>query len=163
MATFKPPKGVVQATIDAWTGGRPGPWTQETTKAWFITGTQPGARGAVDQDGLMYATACGGYRVDLVKAELGPRAWDADVANWMARARRGPGVLGPNDTRTAYFWDRTGWGGRLLGSSCGTTRHVVHRHHGGDGPPKDKGPKPKPGSGDAGTSPTPPAGGGAGG
>ena len=43
IATFSRPKGVVHATIDAWTGGRPGPWSRETTTEWFIAGTQPGA------------------------------------------------------------------------------------------------------------------------
>jgi len=54
--------------------------------------------------------------VDPVKAELGPRSWDIADANWLARARRGVGVTGPFDTKTAYFWNRTGWGGRLLGA-----------------------------------------------
>src|SRR6185369_8042214 len=96
IATFRPPKGVVRATIDAWTGGAPGPWTRDTVTEWFIDGTQPGGSRQVD--------------------ELGPPAWDPDVANWLSRARRGVGVLGPNGTRTAYFWQRTGWGGPLLGT-----------------------------------------------
>ena len=116
IAAFTPPKGVVQATIDAWTGGAPGPWTRETVREWFITGTQPGGSREVDQAGLLYARSCGGWRVDPLKAELGPRAWDGDVANWLSRARRGVGVVGPYDTRTAYFWERTGWGGPLIGT-----------------------------------------------
>ena len=116
IATFKPPKGVVQARIDAWTGGAPGPWTRDTVTEWFINGTQPGGSRQVDPPGLLYTRACGGWRVDPVKAELGPTAWDPDVANWLGRARRGVGVVGPYDTRTAYFWQRTGWGGPLLGT-----------------------------------------------
>ena len=112
---FTPPPGVVQATNDAWSGGQPGPWTRERTTAWFIDGTQPGAPGAVDPDGLLYVRSCGAYRVDLVHAELGPTAWDSDVANWMARARRGIGVKGPYDTRTAVFWGKSWWGGPLAG------------------------------------------------
>ncbi len=118
VTNFAPPKGVVKATVDAWSGGRPGPWTKDTTTAWFINGTQPGASGAIDQDGLLYNNACGGWRVDLVKAELGPLSWDADVANWMARARRGTGQVSPYDTRTAYFWSQNSWGGPLAGASC---------------------------------------------
>jgi membrane peptidoglycan carboxypeptidase len=136
LATFKPPKGVVRATIDSWTGGRPGPWTRATVSEWFISGTQPRAAHQVDEAGLLYTRSCGGWRVDPVKAELGPVAWDRDVAGWLARARRGVGVLGPYDTRTAYFWQRTGWGGPLLGTCA---------------------PKPKP------APPGPPKGGGGGG
>jgi membrane peptidoglycan carboxypeptidase len=120
VATFKPPKGVVRATIDAWSGGRPGPWTLARTQAWFIAGTQPGARDAIDPDGLLYTSACGGYRVDLVKAELGPSSWGAADRGWMQRASRGPGVAGPYGTRTAYFWGRSSWGGALDTGSCPT-------------------------------------------
>ncbi|MEO8438320.1 MAG: transglycosylase domain-containing protein, partial [Chloroflexota bacterium] len=113
---FTRPKGVVKATIDAWTGGVPGPWTRAKTTAWFIAGTQPGAKRAIDPDGLLYSQSCGGWRVDLVKAELGPASWDADVANWMSRARGGPGRVGPYDSRTAYFWKESSWGGSIAGS-----------------------------------------------
>ena len=91
---FPAPKGMVTATIDAWSGGRPGPWTRDTLEEWFIKATRPGAADAVDPDGLLYSRACGGWRVDPLKAELGPKDWDRDVADWMARARRGVGVEG---------------------------------------------------------------------
>jgi len=132
IAVFRPPRGVVRAKIDAWTGGRPGPWTRETTVEFFITGTQPGARGAVDPAGLLYTRSCGGWRVDPVKAELGPTAWDAADAAWLARARRGVGVGGAFDTKTAYFWGRRGWGGPLLGS-CAPRPKPAPRQHGGAG------------------------------
>ena len=132
IATFSRPKGVVRATIDAWTGGRPGPWTRERTTEWFIDGTQPGARGAVDPAGLLYTRSCGGWRVDPVKAELGPSSWDSAVAGWLARARRGVGTVSPFDTRTAYFWSRTGWGGPLFGT-CAPKPKPTPR------PPKDGG------------------------
>lgn len=115
VATFRPPKGVVEARIDAWSGGRPGPWTRDAVTEWFLNGTQPGGSRTVDPPGLLYTPSCGGWRVDPLKAELGPRAWDGAVADWLARARRGVGVVGPYDSRTAYFWGRTGWGGPLLG------------------------------------------------
>ena len=82
---------MVAATIDAWSGGRPGPWTRDTTREWFIEGTQPGARKAIDRDGLLYRVGCGGWRVDPVKAELGRSAWRADVQDWLRRARGGVG------------------------------------------------------------------------
>ena len=115
VADFKPPKGVVKATIDAWSGGKPGPWTRAKTTAWFIDGTQPGAKKAIDPDGLLYSQSCGGWRVDPVKAELGPASWDADVADWMRRARGGPGRTGQYDSRTAYFWKQSSWGGPIAG------------------------------------------------
>jgi len=116
VAGFRAPKGIVRATIDAWTGGKPGPWTRDTVTELFIDGTQPGGGHQVDQPGLLYTQSCGGWRVDPLKAELGPPSWDRDVADWLARARRGVGVVGPYDTRTAWFWQRKGWGGPLLGT-----------------------------------------------
>jgi membrane peptidoglycan carboxypeptidase len=110
---FEPPDGVVRATIDAWSGGAPGPWTRETTSEWFLAGTQPGAPGAVDPPALLYDSSCGFWTVDPLKAELGPPTWNGAVADWMARARIGPGVEGDLGSRTAYFWGRFGWGGRV--------------------------------------------------
>ena len=115
VTSFKRPDGVVAERIDAWSGGEPGPWTRDTTREWFIDGTEPGRRRAVDRDGLLYSRMCGGWRVDPVGAELGPRSWDDDVADWVRRARRGPGVTGQFDSRTAYFWGERSWGGSLAG------------------------------------------------
>ena len=115
VATFNPPKGVVQATIDAWTGGKPGPWTRQRTQEWFISGTQPGAPKAIDKPGLMYTQSCGHWAVDLVQAELGPASWKDDVADWMRRARSGPGRRGSEGTTTAYLFGRHGWGGPIAG------------------------------------------------
>lgn len=144
VTAFKPPKGVVKATIDAWTGGKPGPWTRAKTTSWFIAGTQPGAKKAIDPDGLLYSRSCGGYRVDLVKAELGPSSWDSDDADWMRRARGGPGRTGQYDSRTAYFWKQSSWGGPIAGS-CYRPRPTADRNRGKDGKPGNKqGKPPKP-------------------
>src|SRR6188474_1371756 len=116
ITAFKRPKDVVEAKIDAWSGGRPGPWTRDTTTEWFIKGTQPGAGKAIDKPGLLYRIACGSWRVDPVKAELGPASWRIDVADWLRRAFRGPGVVGRLDSATAYFWHESSWGGPLAGS-----------------------------------------------
>ena len=126
VTNFKPPKGVVKATIDAWSGGKPGPWTKAKTTSWFIAGTQPGAKKAIDPDGLLYSQSCGGYRVDLVKAELGPASWDSDVADWMRRARGGPGRTGQYDSKTAYFWKQSSWGGSIAGSCYRARPHADH-------------------------------------
>jgi len=115
IASFRPPRGVVQATIDAWTGGKPGPWTRQRTHEWFISGTQPGSAHAIDRPGLMYRRTCDTWSVDLVQAELGPNIWEDDVANWMRRARGGTGRRGPEGTATAYLYGRHGWGGPIAG------------------------------------------------
>ncbi|HEV8403251.1 MAG TPA: transglycosylase domain-containing protein [Candidatus Limnocylindrales bacterium] len=140
VTSFKQPQGLVRATIDAWTGGKPGPWTRARTTALFIAGTQPGAAHQIDPPGLLYTVACGGYRVDLVKAELGPSAWDAADADWMRRARSGPGTRGQYDSRTAYFWGQSSWGGPIAGT-CSSQRVI---HHGPQRPVKDKHKKPPP-------------------
>ena len=137
VAKFARPKGVVDARIDAWSGGKPGPWTRDTTTEWFIAGTTPGARHEIDQAGLLYTQSCGGWRVDPLGAELGPRSWDGDVADWAQRARRGPGVGGRLESRTAYFWGKSSWGGRIIGA-CAPQRQQPQRDRDKD-KPKDRG------------------------
>ena len=142
---FTPPEGVVQRTIDAWSGGRPGPWTRDTTREWFITGTQPGGRHEIDQSGLLYTRACGRWMVDPLQAELGPSAWDGDVADWMSRARRGVAIAGPLGSRTAYFFGENSWGGKILGPcEKPKPKDKPSDHDGKDKPPKDEPPKDKP-------------------
>jgi membrane peptidoglycan carboxypeptidase len=143
IADFQEPKGVVTARIDAWSGGAPGPWTRETKTELFRAGTQPGARNAVDRPGLLYSEACGTWMVDPLKAELGPASWDDDVADWMARARRGVGVTGRNDSTTAYFWDRFGWGGPIRGACAPPPEPKPE-----PGPPDEKPGNPDPGKPD---------------
>jgi hypothetical protein len=163
VAKFVRPDGVTSATIDAWSGGRPGPWTRDTRKEWFLSGTQPGKKAAVDEDGLLYVRQCGGWRVDPLAAELGPRSWDADVADWLRRARRGSGVEGRHESRTAYFWGERSWGGPLAGACYRPKPKPRPEPPGHQKPPKDppgkeKPPKP-PGPGGGGAAPTPPPGG----
>ena len=87
-----------------------------TTTELFIAGTQPGGkqRRSTPPACCTRASAAAGWST-RVKAELGPRSWDDDVATgWPA-----PGVARASPARstrrTAYFWDRTGWGGPLAG------------------------------------------------
>ena len=155
VTNFKRPKDVVETKIDAWSGGKPGPWTHDTTKEWFMRGTEPGAKRAVDRPGLLYRVACGAWRVDPVKAELGPASWRDDVQNWLYRARRGTGVVGRHDSATAYFWGERSWGGSLAGA-CYRVQPTRERDRGGGGgdrggerkkkekPPKPGNPAPTP-------------------
>jgi hypothetical protein len=158
---FTRPKDVVAAKIDAWSGGRPGSWTRDTRTEWFIRGTQPGAKKAVDKDGLLYHAGCGGWMVDPVQAELGPATWKADVLNWLQRARRGVGVSGQYDSATAYFWKENSWGGPLYGA-CHRPKAAPPKEKGHGHDKKDKGgggtvPPPPPGP--IATPAPPPAGG----
>jgi membrane peptidoglycan carboxypeptidase len=115
VADFQRPDDVVQATIDRWSGGRPGPWTRGTFRELFIKGTEPGARRAIDEPGLLYSQGCGGWMVDPVGAELGPDRWLDDVEAWVRRARRGTGVRGEYGSTTAYWFGERSWGGPLIG------------------------------------------------
>ena len=119
----RPAKGLVERTIDAFTGGKPGPWTRDTVSEWFIAGTEPGARGAIDTSRTnMYVQECGTWMIDLVKVENrgAPSSWKAAVRDWMARARRGTGVASRIfGTTTRYLEARSSWGGRMLGP-CAT-------------------------------------------
>jgi membrane peptidoglycan carboxypeptidase len=122
VADFERPKGLVQQTIDAYSGGSPGPWTRDTVNEWFINGTQPGGNNAVDPAGILYTATCGTWMVDPVKAENkgAPAYWVAAVRDWARRASRGVGVMGALDTRTAYFFGRGSWGGPItVNGSCG--------------------------------------------
>jgi len=114
-----PPSGIVSATIDAWSGGAPGPWTRATRTEYFIAGTQPGGPNQVDPAGLLYTNECGGWYVDLLKAEAGQnQRWlDAD-ANWMERARHGINRRGPAGSYTAYLFGQHDWGGPIAPTQC---------------------------------------------
>ena len=139
IATFervKPP-GLVTATVDAFTGMKPGPSTAKTVSEMFIPGTAPTKSAdvavTVDVDaatGLLWQTGCAGPRVartfiDFSHVEAGFKAWQrADIA-WQARATRGQGVAGgPERTRTSYFYGGypaffpfgATWGGRFAPS-----------------------------------------------
>jgi membrane peptidoglycan carboxypeptidase len=152
----RPPKGLVESTIDAYTGGRPGAWTRETVREWFIAGTQPGGRGALDPAGLAYRQVCGQWMVDPLKAENrgAPGSWKSAVRDWTNRARRGTGVRsGTFGTTTAFQEERSSWGGPIapLGP-CATpkptpvpaTPRPVVAGGGGDRPRPTVRPTPRP-------------------
>src|SRR3954449_10777743 len=119
IAKFKPPsQGLVTATVDAFTGLKPGPFSKKTISEYFLPGTVPShketVRKAVSVDaatGLLWRDGCAGPKVtrgffNLSEVESNFPNWQRANANWGARAARGSGVGGgPKGTRTAYFYN----------------------------------------------------------
>ncbi|HEX3427460.1 MAG TPA: transglycosylase domain-containing protein [Candidatus Limnocylindrales bacterium] len=114
---FKRPGGLVDATVDAITGLRPGPFTTRTVRELFLKGTEPtqgdDLRRTVDIDaasGLLWQDGCVGPKktvgaLDFSHVEAAYPAWQKADNGWTKRAARGPGVAGgPKGTRTAYFY-----------------------------------------------------------
>jgi membrane peptidoglycan carboxypeptidase len=126
------PKGLVTATVDAFTGMRPGGSTRKTVKELFLPGTEPkkasdvGITADIDQaSGLLWREGCVGPMVtgsfvNYSGVEAGFKSWQKANAGWQARAARGPGVSGgPKRTRTSYFYGGgfypfgQSWGGKF--------------------------------------------------
>ncbi len=118
IAQFKAPSGLKTATVDAFTGLKPGPFTTKTVRELFLPGTEPKQKEtvrialAVDAaSGLLWRDGCVGPKVtrgffDLSEVESNFPSWQKADRNWAARAARGPGVRGgPRGTHTAYFYD----------------------------------------------------------
>ena len=132
-----------------------------TAKELFIDGTQPGAKHAIDRDGLLYDQACGGWRVDPLKAELGPARVGRRRRDWMAgpgagRASPAGSTRGPRTSGTSIRGAArsTGRAPSRSPSRRPRRRRRCRRGHGG-GPPGGGGggggaghpaptPKPKP-------------------
>jgi membrane peptidoglycan carboxypeptidase len=115
----RPSKGLVQQTTDAFSGGRPGPWTRSTVSEWYIQGTEPSSQNPVDPPGLLYTRQCGGYYVDPVQVENpgAPQTWVDAARDWARRAARGPGVASSRfGTRTTYLRGQGSWGGPIIPS-----------------------------------------------
>ena len=114
---FARPKGLVTATVDAFSGLRPGPFTSKTVKELFIPGTEPtqsdDLRRTVDIDsasGLLWQDGCVGPMktvgaLDLSQVEAAWPGWQRADNRWTARAARGAGVGGGlKGTATQYFY-----------------------------------------------------------
>ena len=103
IASFKAPKGLVTATIDAVSGMKPGPFTSKTVKELFISGTQPtqtdDLRRTVDIDsasGLRWQEGCVGPRrtvgaLDFSQVEGNRANWQKYDNSWARRAASGAG------------------------------------------------------------------------
>ena len=117
IAAFKAPDGLKTATVDAFTGLKPGPFTTKTVKELFLPGTVPTERETIrvsmevdEASGLLWQDGCVGPKVtrgffDLSEVENNWPAWQKANRAWAARAAKGPGVRGgPKGTRTSYFY-----------------------------------------------------------
>ncbi len=126
---FRRPSGVVQVSVDAFSGMLPGPYSSKTVKEWFrqdavptqVDNTKVGI--AIDQaTGNLWQDGCQGPKVvkgflDLSNVEASFPSWKPFTNGWIARAKRGPGVSGgPLHTPTTYFYE-PGW--RPFGASWG--------------------------------------------
>ena len=115
---FTRPKGLKEATVDAFTGLKPGPFSSKTVREIFIDGTQPTQvdytkvgmqiekeTGTRWQDGCIGTPVTKGF-LDLSKVESAFPAWQKQNQRWIARARRGAGVGGGLDrSTTSYFYN----------------------------------------------------------
>jgi peptidoglycan glycosyltransferase len=132
ITNFKRPKGLVNETVDAFSGQLPGPYTVRTWNELFIDGTQPTAKDTLHVEteidsatGNLWQDGCTGPMVKqgfLDFSTVEPRfpQWQKYTQGWAQRAAKGPGVRGgPRHTATSYFFDgflvpfgRT-WGGKF--------------------------------------------------
>jgi membrane peptidoglycan carboxypeptidase len=154
---FKQPSGLVTATVDAFSGQLPGPYTVRTVKELFIDGTQPTERDNLhvptqidSATGKLWTDGCTGPMVtqgflDFSNMEPQFPQWQPYTQAWAQRAAKGPGVSGgPRHTITEYFYDgslvpfgRT-WGGTFAPTTvCSAVAPTCGPGSGGGGGPFD--------------------------
>jgi membrane peptidoglycan carboxypeptidase len=118
MAAFKAPPDLKTATVDAFTGLKPGPFTSKTVKELFLPDTIPTQKDtvrvvrAIDAaSGLLWRDGCVGPKVtrgffNMSDVESNFPAWQRADAAWGARAAKGSGVGGgAKGTRTSFFYN----------------------------------------------------------
>jgi membrane peptidoglycan carboxypeptidase len=132
IAKFQRPDGLVDVTVDAFSGMLPGPGTVKTVKEMFIKGTEPKqtdnlhVQVQIDSaTGKLWQEGCTGPMVtelvlDFSQAEPRFPQWQPYTQEWAERAAKGPGVRGgPKKTRTMYFYSLgfhpfgATWGGKF--------------------------------------------------
>ncbi len=117
IADFQQPSGITQARVDAFSGMLPGPFTTKTITEDFIDGTAPtqidDTKVGIEVDastGELWAAGCAGPPqtlgfLDLSGVDAGFPTWQKADAGWIARAKKGVGVVGgPQKTATTYFY-----------------------------------------------------------
>jgi membrane peptidoglycan carboxypeptidase len=114
---FRRPKGLTTASVDAFTGYRPGPFTTKKITELFIPGTEPTqtddfhrtvqidtASGKLWQDGCVGPEKTVGA-LDFSAVEATHPSWQRADNNWTKRASRGAGTGGgAKGTHTSYFY-----------------------------------------------------------
>ncbi|MBP1705826.1 MAG: family penicillin-binding protein, partial [Chloroflexi bacterium] len=130
ITNFRRPAGLVEATVDAHSGLRPGPFTSRRVKELFIEGTAPKEVDnlkvgvAIDEaTGDLWQEGCEGPKVikgvlDFSKVEEGYPVWQKADRGWAARAAKG-------GRGTTYFFSAgSGWypNGRGWGASFRPTK-----------------------------------------
>ena len=129
IASFRKPPGVVQVSVDAFSGMKPGPFTTKRVKEWFIEDTVPREVDntkvgvVIDQKtGGRWQEGCVGPRVvkgflNLSKVEAEFPAWGRYNRGWIARAARG-------GRGTTYFYENGVWNpfGRTGGAPFAPTK-----------------------------------------
>jgi membrane peptidoglycan carboxypeptidase len=136
MADFQTPADLETATVDAFTGLQPGPFTRTTVDELFLPGTVPTQKETIrvtrqidSASRLLWQEGCAGPEVtqgffDLSEVDASFPNWQQADRNWGARAARGSGVRGgPEGTRTSYFYNNSfAPFGRTWGASFAPTQ-----------------------------------------
>jgi membrane peptidoglycan carboxypeptidase len=120
---FARPGGITDADVDAWSGGKPTQFTTQTYGEVFINGTVPGddttktgIAVVPDANGndVLWVDGCAGTPetkgfLTLDNVEADHPDWHAADADWIARAKQGPGTAGgphpETKTKTSYIFD----------------------------------------------------------
>jgi membrane peptidoglycan carboxypeptidase len=129
IASFRKPPGVVQVSVDAFSGMKPGPFTTKTVKEWFIEDTVPHevdntkvgiqvdkATGGRWQEGCAGPKIVRGY-LNLSRVETEFPSWGKYNRGWISRAARG-------GRGTTYFYENGVWNpfGRSWGAPFAPTK-----------------------------------------
>ena len=120
---FTQPAGITTADVDAWSGGQPTQFTTQTVNEVFINGTVPGNDTTkvgmqvvpdVNGNNVLWVDGCAGTPqtvgfLNLDNVETDHSDWHAADADWITRAKQGPGTAGGPDpqlkTKTSYIFD----------------------------------------------------------
>ena len=121
IAAFQQPAGVTWATVDAYSGMLPGPYTTKTVSEVFVNGTLPTqvdtTKVSEDVDTVsntLWTWDCPGTKatkgyVDFSQVDAANTSWEADDQVWMTSARKGVRVKTPSGGKTMYFYETGFW------------------------------------------------------
>ena len=153
---FRQPAGVTWASVDAYSGLLPGPYTTHTFREVFIDGTVPTqvdtTKQPVDVDSTtntLWTYDCPGTKVtngylNFSQVDANNSVWQSFDQIWAQRARKGAGVHGgPNNAATSYFYKSGFWTpfGKTWGAPFAPTATCTQNT---GSPPPDYTPPPAP-------------------